>query len=133
MLIHYAILALALFGFAICLYIHVSKQRRKPLVCFIGKDCTEVVQSSYSHFLTIAHEDLGIGYYLSVLLTQLSFLIFPPLHTVAIAKLFLAVTGIAALYSTYLLYAQLIIIKQWCEWCLILNSITILLCILAFF
>lgn len=119
---------IALGGFFLALYIFTKKKRKETLVCPLDSDCDAVVHSRYSTFLGIPLEVMGMFYFaliglyflLNIFISQLSsgyFIFLPPVITFG-----------AFLFSIYLVSVQLLLIRQWCAWCLI----STILCTLQF-
>lgn len=111
---------LALIGIIISGYIFYKKLRNEKLVCILGDACDAVVKSKYSSFMGIPNEFIGIIYYLSIifLVPFSQYLNIPPqFYTTAL----LAASLMAFLYSVYLSYTQLAVLKQICEYCLVAN------------
>lgn len=104
----------ATFGFSVSAYIWHKKNHSEKLVCFLGEDCNKVVYSRYSTTFGISNEVIGMLYYGGITVA----------YSLAITGLIpfffgwlISITGIAALFSIYLISVQLVILKEWCEWC----------------
>lgn len=111
---------LAVVGLLDSWYIIYKKQRKEKLVCFVGQDCNEVVNSQYSHIYGVPNEILGIIFYLSVLgLMGLVALGTTELHGVSILSAIHAAALAALLISIYLTAIQAFVLKAWCEYCLV--------------
>lgn len=125
---------LSIIGFINAFFLHWQYKRflktKKPMFCLIGEDCTKVVSSSYGSTWGIKNEVLGMWYYAVILIL---FLVsnFVSSSFVLLGILIFIITFIAAAFSLYLLYAQTIILKNLCSWCLIAITINILIFILA--
>ena len=125
------IIAVALLGFLNALYIYVKKKHKQKLLCFIGSDCNKVIGSKYGTLFGFDNTLLGMVYYAFLILA----LLFTPFlgisSFVVLGGLRIAAGG-AALMSLYLLYIQLIVLKEWCDYCLIASLINILIAITLF-
>lgn len=105
-------------GFAISSYIRHKKNRREKLICFLGRDCNKVIYSRYASTFGIPNEIAGMIFYGSTAAIFAAFFINPDF---AAPFIFLAIkiaTTFAAIFFVYLLFVQLFILKEWCEWCL---------------
>ncbi|MEK9147771.1 MAG: vitamin K epoxide reductase family protein [Patescibacteria group bacterium] len=128
----YAFIAFAAIGgFGVSLYIYHTKKHRKELVCPIGSDCNAVINSRYSKFLGIPLEYLGMFYY-ALIFSSYIILIFAPY---ILSELFLygliIFTAGAFLFSLYLLFAQAFILQQWCIWCILSATLSIVIFIIS--
>ncbi len=109
-----ALFVLATLGFLLTVYIWYKKTYRQKLVCAIGHDCEKVINSRYAKIFFIDNIIIGLFYYLFMDLSAVfTFWVLPFLITVRT----LASAG-AALFSLYLTYVQLAVLKEWCEYCL---------------
>jgi len=108
----------SLCGLAIAGYIHRKKVAGAKLVCPIGTDCQAVIYSRYSKFLEIPVENLGVFYYLLTALSYTLLLFFPNGNTESFSFAILALTTVAFIFSLYLLFVQIIVLRRWCTWCL---------------
>lgn len=106
-------------GFFLARYIYTKKKRKEKLVCPLDSDCDAVVHSRYSTFLGIPLEDMGMFYFAFIALFYLASL-FLPLLSAPFFVFFIPFLSLTAfLFSIYLASIQLLLIKQWCAWCLI--------------
>ena len=121
----------AIGGFGVALYIYRTKKHRKELVCPIGSDCNAVINSRYSKFLGVSLEYWGMFYYALIFLSYIILIFVPHL----VPKIFLSglimFTSGAFLFSLYLLFAQAFILKQWCIWCLLSATLSIVIFIIS--
>lgn len=106
-------------GFFLALYIFTKKKRKETLVCPLDSNCDAVVHSRYSTFLGIPLEVMGMIYFAFIALFFLSALFIPQLNSGYFLFLTPVMTFGAFLFSIYLVSVQLLLIKQWCAWCLI--------------
>lgn len=120
-------LILSIIGFALAYHIWHKKSSNQKLVCVIGEDCSKVVESKYGKTFGIDNSVLGMLYYFFVLAASILALFSPMLLTVHLfVKGFLAIAGLSALFSLYLVFIQIFILKEFCEYCLGNTLITIL-------
>lgn len=110
------ILTLAFIGFWIAQKIKELKSQEGTITCPVGFDCDEVLRSSYGTFFGIQNDRIGRYYYLSMASFYLLHLFIDLPENLVFATLLLS--GIALLFSLYLVFIQLFVIKQWCSWCL---------------
>jgi uncharacterized membrane protein len=116
------LLGLAIAGIAVSLYLVYAKVTSNPLVCGFG-NCEKVQNSPYAIFLGIPLSYWGTLYYLSFL-----FVIYKKLTK------FISLWSIwGILFSLYLLFIELFLIKDICMWCTFSLGIIILINILNFF
>jgi uncharacterized membrane protein len=125
---------LAVVGLFDSWYIFYKKQRNERLVCFIGQDCNEVVNSKYSHIYGIPNEVLGIIFYLSVLgMTGHVALGIQEFHGISLMAVIHLTAFFALLLSVFLTAIQAFVLKTWCEYCLIGSFANLGIFVLAFF
>lgn len=125
------IFILACVGFAVSLYIWRKKKKNQKLVCVIGDDCDKVVRSKYSAFLGVQNEVLGMVYYAFVAFFALIILSGVSLTSgVSLSLVFSAISGPAALFSLTLVFIQIFVIREWCEYCLVSAFVSIAIFIL---
>ena len=55
----------ALGGFALAIFIFISKRKAKPIACPMDGHCDDVVRSEFSKFFGVPVEILGLLYYAS--------------------------------------------------------------------
>ena len=94
------------------------KKHSKPILCMLGENCAEVLQSQFGRTFTVRNEIWGILYYITFLAVFFVQLLYPE-HTLISTLTLLVLSSVAALYSLYLFGAQLFIIKSYCSWCII--------------
>ena len=120
------LMLLGLAGFVISSYILYKNSKAQPLVCHIGSDCGKVTNSKYGKTFGFDNTILGMIYYGFVFVMSLLAGIFP--EFIASSSVFLGrllISGGAALFSAYLVYIQLIVLKEFCEYCLVSSSLSI--------
>ncbi len=109
---------LSLSGFFIALYIYLHKNKKKPLVCPLKSNCEKVIHSDYSKFFGIPVEILGMIYYSLIFLISLGSFFFSNLIHPSIFSFALGLTILAFLFSLYLTFIQLFVLREMCTWCL---------------
>lgn len=119
-----AVGALAVAGAAVAAYLTYTHYSGDPLYCPVtGSGCEEVQSSKYAEVAGIPVALLGLATYMALLVTALV-----PGRTSAAIGAALAVSG--ALFSAWLLYAQLALIDAVCQWC-VANDVIIALAAVA--
>ncbi len=129
---HYLLFALSLAGFFLSLYIYCKRRQKEKLVCVIGDDCNKVVYSKYSSQFGIPNELFGMIYYVIIFVSSVVFWVNPVLLTIPIlwARTILVIG--AAAFSVYLTGIQIFVLKELCEYCLIVNLINLILFLALF-
>lgn len=112
---------LAVAGVAVSLYLTYIKLSADPFICGLG-DCGKVATSEYANIFGIPVALFGVGFYFILL-----FLIFNNLRKL---EMYWLLWGI--LFSSYLTYLELFVIKAICGWCVISFVIIILIGVLHF-
>ncbi len=124
------IVILSFLGFLNALYLYYQHKREvetgQKMYCLIGGDCGAVVGSEYGRTFGIKNEKIGMTYYGFIALYSLIDL-FIPQGMNAFTLLIGAVALIATIFSLYLLYVQIIVLKKFCSWCLIAIAINIMI------
>ena len=126
----------ALCGFCVALYIYNKKNNKKKLICPLRSNCTNVITSKYATIAGIPIETLGIAYYLFIIVSHLGLIFLPWTVTPFVLNTGFLISFSAVCFSTYLIYVQAVILKEWCSWCLtsaFLSVIIFILTILSFF
>ena len=124
----YGLIILSLIGIVISFYLYNSKKKHRKIVCVIGKDCNKVIKSRYSRTLGVQNEILGILYYMIVILSLVLVNMGFPLGV------FLIVVSIVAfLFSLMLTCIQLFILREFCEYCLAVFLINLIIMLVIIF
>lgn len=126
-LVRIAIFVLGVSGFLVARHIYNHKKNAIPLVCPIKFDCNIVVNSDYSKFFGIPVEILGMVYYAFLSISYL-FFIFVPNDLPNFLIGFMIFASISAfLFSLYLIFVQIFLLKKGCSWCFVSAFICILI------
>lgn len=126
-----AVSLLGLAGFLVARHIYKAKKKAQPLVCPVKFDCNTVVHSDYSKFLGAPVERLGMIYYSLIALAYFLLAFIPvPMPELLILVLSLYSLG-AFLFSIYLIYVQIFLLKKGCSWCIASSFICLLIFILT--
>lgn len=126
--IHFIVsfLVLAVIGVMISSYLMLKHRQEKPLVCPLDHDCSTVTESRWSHLFYLRNETLGLLFYLSLLI-GISVSLISPLRASTIYVLFSFVSSVVILVSSFLVYVQFKIIKDYCFYCLLSAVVNLLL------
>jgi uncharacterized membrane protein len=110
---------MALGGLVLCLYLSTQKRRQsQPLICPFHGNCADVIHSQFSHFFGIPVERIGVAYY-GILLIGHSLLLALPDFFSWLESYLLFASSMALLFSLYLTFIQLVVLKKICTWCLL--------------
>ncbi len=126
-LIRFTLFALGFAGFLVARHIYEEKKAERPLVCPIKFDCNTVVHSDYSLFLGVKVEILGMLYYAFVTLSYLLFLFAPNTLPNVLLGMMVVFSLVGFLFSIYLVFIQIFVIKKMCSWCIVSAFICILI------
>lgn len=124
------VLILAVLGFLNAYYLHYQYKQYvksgKEMFCLFGGKCAEVISSRFGTTLGIKNEITGMIYYLLLSAYLLISMLIPKFGDdfALFAKI---ATIIATAFSVYLLFIQLVVLKQICSWCLIAIAINTLI------
>jgi len=107
-------------------YLVYKHYRKQPLVCPLDHDCSVVTESKWSHIFGVRNEILGLLFYVLMFLTIIYSLgagqFAGTIHTL----LMFATFG-GLIFSIFLTSVSLFIIKDYCFYCLISASLSLLL------
>ena len=118
-ILQFAPIIIALGGLFLAFYIFTKKKSKETLVCPLNSNCDAVINSQYSTFLGIPLEIIGVFYFSFIFLFFLVSFFVVGFNSGYFAFVPPIVTLTAFLFSIYLVMVQLILIKQWCLWCLV--------------
>jgi uncharacterized membrane protein len=119
-----AVGALAIIGAAVAGYLTYTHYSGGALYCPVtGGGCEEVQSSKYAEVAGIPVAVLGLAAYVALFVTA----IFPGRQAAAIGA---GITISGALFSGWLLYAQLALIDAVCQWC-VANDVVIAIAAVA--
>lgn len=116
-ILHSVLVLLGLTGYLLAHYIYRKKKNDHPLVCPLKTNCDAVTRSTFSKFLGIPVEKLGMTYYMVIALVHTVLIAYPAFFTEFNAQLILIFSAFAVLFSIYLIAIQAFVLKQWCTWC----------------
>ena len=131
-LVRLLIALLGLCGFWVAKYIHKHKKADStPLVCPMKFNCHAVVHSGYSRFFGIPLEIYGMIYYTFIFIAYL-YLAFISNLPLPIIAFLIVLSFIAFIFSIYLTFVQIFILKEGCFWCFVSAAISTIIFILIF-
>jgi uncharacterized membrane protein len=119
-------IVLTILGFADTGYLVYKHSKKKPMVCPLDHDCSKVTESKWSVVLGVRNEVLGFLFYLALFAGILGAIVFPAFQGLLILFVFMG-AGVGVLYSIVLVGIQLVVIKDYCFYCMISAAITLLL------
>jgi uncharacterized membrane protein len=130
----YLISGLIILGAANAAYLYWQhyqfRKNNRQMVCPVGGKCEEVVDSKYGKTMGISNDLLGIIYYIGLTLI-LSVHFYVPGWSLAMANLAILAISFSFLFTLYLLFIQVFILKKWCFWCLISAAINIVIFVIG--
>lgn len=101
------------------------------MICPLKGDCRSVMESEYSSFFGVPVEMLGMLYYVMVVAAYAVMLFVPAISSPFFVFAILAISTSAFLFSMYLTFVQIGVLKQICTWCLISAGLCTLIFSLA--
>ena len=120
-----SMLVVASLAFLLCIVSYVDKVQNDSGFCDVtGSNCGSVQNSSYSSFFGVDLNLLGaLGFFLFIVL-----LVFRLLNPKAIMGwLILLGSVVAGVFAIYLIVVQVFVLKQTCLYCMMIDSLSILL------
>ena len=98
-------------------YLQLKRQGRQ-MICPFTEHCEDVVNSKYGKTFVIKNELIGIVYYVLFFLLLLAFTFYPSSRENLFVVIFIFST-VAFIFSSYLLFIQVFILRKFCFWCLV--------------
>jgi uncharacterized membrane protein len=121
-----AFIVLSFLGIIDAGYLAFKHTQKKPLVCPINHNCSQVTESAWSTMFGIRNEYLGVAYYLSLCAGGVASFVLaayqPPIYL-----LLFGATVLGVMYSVFLVALQAFVIKNYCFYCMISALLSILL------
>ena len=126
----YLVISFAVFSFLGLVdsaYLIFKRYKKEPLVCPITPDCNVVTESKWSKIFMVHNDILGAIFYLTMLIGVILFLSYPTI------KIYLSLfSGLALLFSIFLIFIQTYKIKNFCFYCIVSAAINLLIFINSF-
>src|SRR3990167_1490369 len=118
-----SLIVLAILGIFDSGYLIKKRVKKQPLSCLINGGCEKVVESRWNAIFFIKNDVLGLFYYILILFLAL-YLFFTSEKLLFLTKL---ISGASLLFSLFLVFIQVKIIKKYCFYCLISALINLLI------
>lgn len=125
------LIILSLGGLFIANKIRLEKKAGHKMVCPLNGNCEEVLNSDFAKMIGVPLELTGLAYYSVVILTNITFIIFPVLKFSLLEIILFGMTLFGFLFSIYLISVQAFYLKNWCTWCLYASLFSTLIFIVA--
>ena len=110
---------LSLIGFFVALYLWAHNSGLTgPLVCGVG-DCATVQSSQYAKIGSVPVSAIGVGGYVALLALSIVGLQAQYRESRWIGGLTLAGAGAGVAFSAYLTYLEAVVIRAWCQYCVV--------------
>ena len=125
--------ALSIIGFSVSLYLYNSKINNKKIFCLMGRDCDEVVKSTYGQTFGIENTLIGIIYFVLIFIYGILSLNGNVFKGTLIYYFIVSASFASVLFSVYLTGVQAFVLKKWCDYCIVssVTSLLILVVLLA--
>jgi len=118
---------LSFLGIINSLYLVLRHYKKKPLICPMNHDCSVVTESKWSRIFIIRNDALGAIFYFSMLIGIVLFASYPTI------KIYLSLlSGLALLFSVFLIFIQIYKIRDYCFYCIISAVINLFIFINSF-
>ncbi|MBI2450744.1 MAG: vitamin K epoxide reductase family protein [Parcubacteria group bacterium] len=128
---YFIILILAVIGIADTAYIYYKKRKGSKLVCYVGENCDSVIHSQYSEIFGVPVEIIGNFYFIFVVIFILTKRFFNfQIFGLTPWDIFLGITSFGALFSVIFVYIQAVVLKEWCEYCMVAHILNFIIWIL---
>ena len=118
------LIVLGLLGFVDTIYLIWKSRGKKPLVCPIGDDCNKVLESKWSKIFFVKNDILGLLFYIGIIIGAVLLLLE---FNEKIKMILIFASGIGVLFSGFLVFIQVKVIKNYCFYCLISAFINVLI------
>ncbi len=126
--LNYLVILLGIVGLVDSAYLTYEHFQTNTLGCPIFGGCNEVLRSQYSEILRIPTSLLGVIYYLTLIFVSILILF----KKADLLKLLVLITFFGFLFSMWLVYLQLFVIKNICAYCLFSALLSTLIFIITF-
>jgi|SRR3989338_2848802 len=122
---------LCIMGLANASYLMWKHYQKKPLVCPLNHKCGVVTESRWSHIFGVRNEIIGVVFFGSLILGLMGVLLLPTYAGVLVLLIRIS-CGLSLVFSSFLVFVQFKIIKDYCFYCLISTLIVLLLVVNSF-
>ena len=120
-IINLGILAIA--GLIVTSILIYHRKKQKALVCPIGQHCNEVLKSKYNSIFYFNNDAMGLLYYL-LILAEAVYLFFISSDFLVYMQI---ISGLTVIFSLFLFYLQIRVIRNYCFYCILSVIINILI------
>ena len=122
------LILLSLIGFSVSAYLYYTKTYDKKIYCIVGQDCDAVVKSKYGQTFGIENTRFGILYYIMVFVYAILLFLNRNIFKGSIIYYFVVSASIGSvLFSMYLVGVQALVLKKWCDYCIISTMVSLLI------
>ncbi|HBI25202.1 MAG: Vitamin K epoxide reductase [Candidatus Wolfebacteria bacterium GW2011_GWC2_39_22] len=129
-IIVWTILALSVAGFTDAVYLAMKRIIGSPINCFAFSGCDTVAQSTYSAIFGIPLSLLGAIFYAVTIILITYYL---QRRTKKGLQRVLAMAILGGVFALYLFALQAFVIKAWCLYCVISDTIGVVTALLAIY
>jgi uncharacterized membrane protein len=119
------ILFLIVINALVSFYLYLSELENQPIICVPNSSCIKVLKSEYSQIYGMSISLLGFIYFIFLFLLTLVAFVNKDFISAGVIFSFLGF-----IFSIYLIYLQFNVIKDYCVYCLIVDSVTIVIFLL---
>ena len=119
------ILFLIVINALVSFYLYLSELENQPIICVPNSSCTKVLKSEYSQIYGMSISLLGFIYFIFLFLLTLVAFVNKDFISAGVIFSFLGF-----IFSIYLIYLQFNVIRDYCVYCLIVDSVTIIIFLL---
>jgi uncharacterized membrane protein len=119
------ILFLIVINALVSFYLYLSELENQPIICIPNSGCAKVLKSEYSQIYGMSISLLGFIYFIFLFLLTLVAFVNKDFISAGVIFSFLGF-----IFSIYLIYLQFNVIKDYCVYCLIVDSVTIVIFLL---
>jgi len=118
------LIVLGLLGFLDTAYLVWKGKKKKSLVCPIGQDCNQVLESKWNKIFFVKNDVLGLLFYIGIIVGAVLLLLE---FNEKVKMVLIFASGIGVLFSGFLVFIQVKVIKNYCFYCLISAFISVLI------
>lgn len=121
------IIILGILGYVMSWFLWNHKVNGTAVVCHFGHKCEKLTKSAYSNIFSLHLELIGIIYFALIIIGSILALLGVELFGAPLIYM-LGILGAGGAFASFiLLYIQLVMIQEWCEHCLCINAIAIVI------
>ena len=98
----------------------------RPMTCPLGGKCADVVASPYGTTWGVKNERWGLAYYFLIFILTFTY-VWQPSLALFLKIAILSISGVAVIFSTYLVVIQFSVLRAYCSWCIAATVINYLI------